>query len=110
MSSDNIQKQLDQIRISYIESLVDKKDSIQEIWQELELNWQHDEYEKLFIIVHSLAGSAGTFDLPDITNKARAVIDYFKANKPDNKMPKADFFHQADGLITQLKKVMKTAK
>ena len=110
MSSDNIQKQLDNIRISYIESLADKKDAIQVLWQELQVNWQPEAYEKLYIIVHSLAGSAGTFDLPDITDKARAVVELFKENKTAKKTLSDRLINQTDTLLTQLLNAMISAK
>ena len=47
-------------------------------WAALSTQWHHETYQSLYLIIHSLAGSAETFGLNDITQDARKVIDLFK--------------------------------
>ena len=110
MSQENIKKQLQKVRASYLASFKDKINSIEELWQELQINWQPQLYEELYIIVHSLAGSAGTFDLPDITDSARAIVDMFKENKTSVNKPDEALLNKIDLKFNYLLKTMEQAK
>ena len=83
MNSDDINAQLANVRTSYIESLADKKLAMLEHWNVLKVDWNEQSYQDLYIIIHSLAGSAGTFDLPDITEYAKDIVNLFKECNPE---------------------------
>jgi len=110
MSRDNLHKKFNQVRESYIVSLNDKKKSLQQHWQELQTDWHTQTYDELYIIIHSLAGSAGTFDLPDITDSARAIIDLFKENKTARNNPDKTLLNKIEEKLDYLIKVMDQAK
>jgi len=110
MSQEHIQKQLKTIRASYLASLKDKNCSIQRLWKELQASWQAKTFEELYIIIHSLAGSAGTFDLPDITDQARVVVDLFKENKTGKKRPNDELVEQINAVLDQLLDSLRMAK
>ena len=67
MTTETIEKKLNKVRESYISSLAEKKVSIQTLWQELLTDWKIPIFNELYIVIHSMAGSAGTFNLKTIT-------------------------------------------
>lgn len=77
-----IQEKLDAIRISYIASLSQKRESIETSWSNLNNEWIADTYDSLYLVIHGLAGSAETFGFPEITQQARTVVDQFKELNP----------------------------
>jgi chemotaxis protein histidine kinase CheA len=78
LSQEEIEARLAEVRMSYLNSLSDKREAIETQWTTLSTQWQPDTYQSLYLIIHSLAGSAETFGLAEITRDARAVIDLFK--------------------------------
>ncbi len=110
MNIDNIQKRLNEVRNSYISSLTDKKMTLQTLWQELQSDWQAPKFDEFYIIIHSLAGSAGTFELPEITDTARAIVDLFKENKTSAKKPSEALLTKLDSKLSLLLKAMEQAK
>lgn len=75
----SIQEQLEQIRLSYIASLPEKRRAIVMNWENLHRDWQAESYDLLYLVIHGLAGSAETFGLPAVTQKARVVVERFKS-------------------------------
>lgn len=78
MSKKSIQEKLEKVRLSYIATLDKKSEEIDSNWQALNENWDEDIYKNLYMIIHSIAGSAETFGFPDLTAQARTVINQFK--------------------------------
>lgn len=111
MASKDIKQQLAAIRRSYIDSLVDKSADINRFTEELSKEWNEETYEKLYIIIHSLAGSAGTFDLDDLSANAREVVNLFKENQIGSgpKRPDDKLFLQIRFKIAELLKQMTDA-
>jgi len=102
MTTDTIEKKLDKVRESYISSLVDKKISIQTLWQELLVDWQTPVFNELYIVIHSMAGSAGTFNLEKITQHARIVVELFKENKSNEKKPDEELLQTIENELGKL--------
>lgn len=78
LSQTEIEARLAEVRRSYLTSLLEKRQAIVTKWAALCEQWQEETYQSLYLIIHSLAGSAETFGLSDITRDARKVIDLFK--------------------------------
>jgi HPt (histidine-containing phosphotransfer) domain-containing protein len=78
LSQTEIEARLAEVRRSYIASLQAKRDSIELQWSTLLAQWDSDTFQSLYLIVHSLAGSAETFGLTTITQDARKVVEQLK--------------------------------
>ena len=78
LSQAEIEAQLAEVRRSYIAALGPKRDSIVRQWTGLCEQWNHETFQSLYLVIHSLAGSAETFGLAQITQDARKVVDQFK--------------------------------
>jgi len=78
LSQAEIEAQLAEVRRSYIASLKDKRDAIVAQWAALRQQWHDETYQSLYLIIHSLAGSAETFGLVKVTQDARLVVNQFK--------------------------------
>ncbi len=78
LSQAEIEAQLAEVRRSYIASLEDKRDAIVNQWTSLHQQWSDETYQSLYLIIHSLAGSAETFGLIKVTQDARLVVNQFK--------------------------------
>ena len=99
-----IQAQLDAIRLSYIESLKTKRETIEVNWASLNNDWVADTYDSLYLVIHGLAGSAETFGFPEITQQARVVVNEFKELNPHHAPKSGDLVHQIDrdiGILMQ---------
>lgn len=78
LSHEEIQARLAEVRRSYLASLREKREAILTKWAALNEQWDNDTYQSLYIIIHSLAGSAETFGLAEVSRDARKVVDLFK--------------------------------
>lgn len=88
MSPAEIEARLAEVRRSYIMSLADKREDIVTKWTALNAEWSDETYQSLYLIIHSLAGSAETFGLADITQDARKVVDLFKQHAEQRPLAK----------------------
>ena len=91
-----IQAQLDAIRLSYIESLKSKRETIELNWASLNNEWLADTYDALYLVIHGLAGSAETFGFPQITQQARVVVNQFKELNPHHPPESGNLVAQID--------------
>lgn len=96
-----IEAQLAEVRRSYIASLETKRDAIVSQWTSLRGQWDDDTYQSLYLIIHSLAGSAETFGLGEITQHARKVVNQFK-RQANRHPPAAHVFPAISASIEQL--------
>lgn len=71
------------VKQSFIASLGDKQQAIATHWGTISDQWDNEEFQQLYRIIHGLAGSAETFDLPDITMQARTIQMHFKLLEND---------------------------
>jgi HPt (histidine-containing phosphotransfer) domain-containing protein len=78
LSQAEIEARLAEVRRSYIISLAEKREAVTSQWAALRAQWHAPTYQSLYLIIHSLAGSAETFGLSEISRHARSVIDLFK--------------------------------
>ena len=60
MSPAEIEARLAEVRKSYIMSLTEKREAIVTKWATLSAQWNDETYQSLYLIIHSLAGSAET--------------------------------------------------
>lgn len=81
LSQSEIEARLAEVRRSYIASLEQKRDAIEMHWSALCIQWHADTYQSLYLIIHSLAGSAETFGLADVSHSARKLVEQFKRKK-----------------------------
>ncbi len=68
----NKQEKLHRLQEKYIDQLPDKVEKINKSWQSI-LQGNLAELEQLQLLVHTLAGSAGTFGFPAISDDARSI-------------------------------------
>jgi HPt (histidine-containing phosphotransfer) domain-containing protein len=80
LSPAEIEARLAEVRRSYLASLRDKRDAIETQWSRLCTQWDTETYQSLYLIIHTLAGSAETFGLVNISRQARKLADQFKQN------------------------------
>lgn len=78
LSPEEIAARLAEVRRSYLSSLQDKRDTIVSHWSSLRTQWNDETYQALYLLVHTLAGSAETFDLANVGRDARNLVDAFK--------------------------------
>jgi len=85
-SVNNIEEKLRGLRNSYIQHLPGKIKDVQKLWNSLCNGWQNETIDELHRIVHSLAGSAGTFGFAQMGEIARSADNILK-NYRDTEMP-----------------------
>lgn len=78
LSEAEIAARLAEVRRSYIASLQEKHDTLARHWMALCTQWDPEAYQALYMSLHSLAGSAETFGLADLSRYARKLVDDFK--------------------------------
>ncbi len=98
--------QLEAIKVSYIASLSEKRDVIDQHWQSLKADWLADTFDAVYLVIHGLAGSAETFGFPDITRQARKVVDQFKQLKSHAPPDDSGFISEIDQEIQTLLIIM----
>ena len=106
MNNKNIQDKLEKVRLSYIATLEEKRNNICHQWELLSKDWKSEFYDKMYMVIHGIAGSAETFGFPELTQAARDVIDYLKKNKQGS--PDPDFIKTLDTKISELVALMTT--
>ncbi|MGD9386507.1 MAG: Hpt domain-containing protein, partial [Thioalkalispiraceae bacterium] len=87
MNEESIQEKLEKVRLSYISALAEKRDMINSNWANLQDNWNPQDYDHIYRLIHGIAGSAETFGFPELTVKARAALDDLKEvsnSQPDS--------------------------
>jgi HPt (histidine-containing phosphotransfer) domain-containing protein len=78
-TSTDIQAQLQAIRASYCASLPEKLARIELLWRQLQQDQSNKViYEEFYRLLHSIAGSAETFGLPELTRAARSIVQQLK--------------------------------
>ncbi|MEJ2360305.1 MAG: Hpt domain-containing protein [Gammaproteobacteria bacterium] len=100
-SQEEIEARLNAIRQDYLCSLQEKRDAIMANRAALQRNWDNDVYHALYLIVHSLAGSAETFGLVELTRTARSLVNAFKQYGDEHALP-AEAFARCSNELDQL--------
>lgn len=73
-SAETIQARIAAMREDYIRQLPQKAEELCSLWQDIKtLGWNKKSADNFRIIIHSLAGTAGTFQLFDLSNSARTL-------------------------------------
>ncbi len=73
------QEQLKKLRQNFIDQITERYQEIQHHWQAiLSGNYNAETIRKLHIVVHSLAGSGGTFGFKTLMNKASSFDNWLK--------------------------------
>jgi HPt (histidine-containing phosphotransfer) domain-containing protein len=81
-ASTDIQAQLQAIRQAYCASLPEKLARIELLWRQLQQDQANKTHsEEFYRLLHSIAGSAETFGLPELTRTARAILQQLKQTK-----------------------------
>lgn len=78
LSPEEIEIQLNAIRQDYLITLADKRTSIADNYAVLRKDWNQKTYDEFYHLVHSLAGSAETFGLTEVTQHARRLLQLFR--------------------------------
>jgi len=77
-SQSELEARLAEIRRSYLISLGEKTEAIRLFRTELCQQWNDDTYHDLFMILHSLAGSAETFGFAEVSAAARVLVEQLR--------------------------------
>lgn len=101
LTQEEIEAQLNAIRLDYVTSLASKHDAIVDSCAALRNVWDQDTYEALYRLLHTLAGSAETFGLAEITGNARSLLNLFRQRESDHTLG-AETFCEFDAAITRL--------
>lgn len=91
LSPEEIEAQLKAIRQDYLASLADRRDTIAEYCQSLANSWEAETYNAFYRLVHSLAGSAETFGLRDVTSHARHLLNLLKQHDREHTLDSGTF-------------------
>lgn len=70
---DDVQARLQALRESYAKQLPDKMTAIQTHWHLLQATWDWQTLEQLHRLIHSIAGSGGSFGFHVLGNQAREI-------------------------------------
>ncbi len=74
-----IAEQLAAISTSYRATLPEKLRQIETAWRYLQdQGWDETRYAQLYHLLHSMAGSAETMGLPELTRSARTLLELVK--------------------------------
>lgn len=106
MNNTDLQEKLGKIRLSYITTLDEKRDTINRHWCALKNHWDEDGRDTMHIIIHGIAGSAETFGFPELTQQARIVLNHLKQVDP-NQLD-ARTFHDTNSEMLGLLKMLET--
>ena len=103
VSNDELQQQLAALRVAYSEQLPAKLQALQQHWQ----NLQHSPHAKttlgdIKLQAHSLAGTAGTFGLIEISQQARSLEDVVLQLEQQWPHPAAELLQRGEQLLQGL--------
>lgn len=84
LTPEEIEAQLNEIRLDYLASLDAKRATIVDSFTALCNTWDPATYDALYHVLHSLAGSAETFGLSELTDRARQLTQYFKQRSEEH--------------------------
>lgn len=101
MDHNNLLRQLETLRLNYIETLPKRLGDIATKWQQLNDCWQKTTVEELKKMCHTLAGGATTFGFPKITEQARQIEQLMVGVETQNS-PNEQKCSEIDNLIKQL--------
>ena len=73
-----LEDELQKLKKSYVEYLPEKIKEIQNLWNNQVNNGQPETLEELHIMIHSIAGSAGTFGFDDMGKVAHSADNILK--------------------------------
>ncbi len=97
-----LEDKLQELKNSYVDHLSEKIKDIQKLWNSLVNNWQSETQEELHIIIHSLAGSAGTFGFDHMGKVARSADNILKGYREEGVSPDKSKNNELDTLIEKL--------
>jgi len=104
--SEDRESSIQALFLSYRESLPSLVDELNSTWKKINQQWDADLAAEFDRKVHSLAGSAATFDLDNIGDVARKLEYTFKplldVNKDDSRRA------TVEQLLVKLKKIIET--
>ena len=71
----NFEKELNELRLAYLQTIPDKIRLLKKAWQLLDFTvWDSEQFKNVCRLVHNLAGGAGTYGFSAISNQARAIM------------------------------------
>lgn len=106
-SHDAIQTQLQALRAAYCAQLPARIAEIETAWQSLRRQPDTVVLQELHRKVHSMAGSAGTFGLPELGQAARAIEQHLKALLHEQVSPSGAEEREISAGITMLHRLSK---
>ena len=69
------QKELDELRMAYLQAIPDKVRLVKKAWQLLDFtDWDKEQFKNVYRLIHNLAGGAGTYGFSAISNQARTIM------------------------------------
>ena len=110
MKSDVITSQIDALGKAYAQQLPKIISQIDDLWEELCLQkWDKEKFQKMYRIVHNLAGSGGTFGFQAISEIAHRFTNFTKSLIQD-KAPSRDQISYITEALQSLKKATGESK
>ncbi|MBI1425296.1 MAG: hypothetical protein GC149_17770 [Gammaproteobacteria bacterium] len=113
LSQAEIEARLAEVRSSYINSLTGKADQIQQQWSSLGRQWHRETFQALYHLLHTLAGSAETFGLANITASARTLVELCRHHDKDTPFAAEEFANMTpdiERLLTQMRQAVTEPK
>lgn len=104
----SLEEKLALLQKTYYEKLPGRIDEIESLWVEMKKNWETGPAESMHRLIHSIAGSGGTFGSIEITTTARKLETIFKTILNENRTPSAEEIPVSDELFVQLKQLSLT--
>jgi len=102
-SKPGIQARLAALQAVFIGQLPDKIDAVNKFWKSIrEQGWEKENSRGLRILVHGLAGTAGTFGLHSVSNAAKHVDRYLSDIFASEQMPTIEQLNQIEALLDTL--------
>ncbi|MBF0357220.1 MAG: diguanylate cyclase [Magnetococcales bacterium] len=101
LKKQGLQKKLLASRLNYIKQLPGKIEKIEETWELLTDNpWNVERFQTFYRMVHTIAGSGGTFGLPELGDAARLLETTIKPQLESGEQPSDK---ERDNIILNLK-------
>jgi HPt (histidine-containing phosphotransfer) domain-containing protein len=98
----DVQERLKLLRESYSKQLPAKLEDINQSWQSLRNQWDWDEAGTFHRLIHSIAGSGGSFGFGTLSKKAREIEIQMKACIKQQQVPEEEQLAEIDRKLAEL--------
>ena len=107
--SASVNQRLSNIMDNYKESLPEKLDQIERLWNKLRyFNWSDDALKVLHNITHTLAGNGKTFGFPETSKYAQQIANQLQEYIASGEIPNTSQQNEISSLVEELVKSSKS--